>query len=413
MSQRRSNSLRRAVGCAAIVAASSTTFAADPSPFPTVAFESGGKLRAEVHPATVADGETVILKAPGLLLELPKDAVDDATRPDALLVEYASRAEKVADAAPDHFALAQWCKENDLDPERQFHLERTIAFDPDHAEARKALGYSKIDGKWIHPEQSMIDAGYVRYRGSWRSKMEMEQILAEEKAEEIRRGYLRDMLNWRRQALRDEPHRTEAVLNFQRVTDPLAVFALGKMLEDEKLDALRSLYVDVLGRIPGGEANGLLARVATTDDIGRVREAAIERLAARGATAVTPALIAQLYSDNPVQINRAAVVLGRLGDERAVPALIDVLVTEHKQAITTGSPGGIGTAFGGGGGNSVGGISAGSSTRVVTARSQNGEVLGALNAITGENFQYDQNLWKRWYSEQRNVKNVNLRELPR
>ena len=104
-----------AFGVAALLATAAGR-AADPSPYPVVALESGGELRAEVHPATAEDGETVILEAPGLLIELPRAAVDEATPPDALLVEYAERAAKAADTAPDQFTLAEWCEEQDLDP---------------------------------------------------------------------------------------------------------------------------------------------------------------------------------------------------------------------------------------------------------------------------------------------------------
>lgn len=405
-----------ASACLGGFVANSATFAAEPSPHATVALESGGKLRAEIHPATSAKGETVILEAPGLLIELPKEAVDEATPADAVQVEYASLAAKVADAAPDHFALAAWCKEKKLDPEREYHLERTIAFDPNHEEARKALGYNLVDGRWIHPEQSMIDAGYVRYKGTWRSQMELERILAAEKTEAIRSGYLRDMLNWKRQALRGGPQATEAILNFQRVTDPLALYALQKLVTDEKeVEAMRRVYVDVIGRIPGGEANSLLAHVAMNDPFGSVRETAIDRLVQRQANGVVPMLISQLYGENNVLTNRAAVVIGRLRDRRAVSALIDVLVTEQKQTITIGSPGGIGTTFGGGPGNSIGGLSAGGSTQTVTRQVQNPEVLAALNSITemGQRFGYDQDLWSRWYSDARNVRNINLRGLPR
>ncbi|HEV7281155.1 MAG TPA: hypothetical protein VGN57_13210 [Pirellulaceae bacterium] len=410
-----SHRLFAALGASAMAAlfaavGASPAAGADSAPNTTVALESGGKLRAEIHPATSLDGETVILTAPGLLIELPKDAVEEAVAPDAILVEYASRAAAIPDAAPEHFALSEWCHENKLDPERTFHLQRTVAFDPDHDAARKALGYTKIDGRWVHPEQSYLDLGYVRYQGRWYSQGELDRLLADEELEKRRRGYLRDMRTWRRQV--GGRQGTEAILNFQRVQDPLAVFAIGEMLKDEKVERMRREYVDMLGRIPGGDATALLAHWAVHDPMGTVRETAIQRLVERRATHVVPSLIPYLEGDSLPHINTAAAVAGRLQDFRAVPALIDALVTEQKVTITTG--GGISPSFGsnsaGGGG---GGLSAGSSTRVEKRQVRNGEVLAALNAITGQNYQFDEDLWKRWYSETRNVKNVDLRGLPR
>lgn len=414
----RTTSLLRGSAVALLIAGAgvSTTVAADPAPQTTVVLESGGKLRANVHPATAKEGETVILEAPGLLIELPKGSVDEAVAPNPLLVEYASRATKTPDAAPEHFALSEWCRENDLDPERTYELQRTIAFDPDHEAARKALGYARTEGKWVHPEQSYLDLGYVRHQGKWYSQGELEKVLADEATEKTRAGYLRSFINWRRQAMRGGPQGTEAILNFQRVQDPLAVSSIRKMLDDETVEQMQQIFVDMLGRIPGGEANFLLTDVALDDVPGSVSNAAIERLVERQATHVVPSLIPILQNEKSSvpEINRAAIVIGRLQDPRAVPALIDALVVETRQTVTTGSPGGVSPTFGsssnGGGG---GGLSAGSSSRVVKQLVQNGEVLAALNSITGQDFRFDEDLWRRWYSDARNLKNVNLRGLPR
>lgn len=417
MSHRTSDSLRASAIASLALAGGGWLFAADSVPTATVVLDSGGKLRANVHPATAKEGETVILEGSGLLIELPRDSVDEAVAPDPLLVEYATRAAKTADAAPEHFALSEWCHENKLDPERTYELQRTIAFDPDHEAARKQLGYTRIDGKWVHPEQSFLDLGYVRYRGSWYSQAELENVLAEEETEKKRRGYLRDMINWRRQAIRGGPQGTEAILNFQRVQDPLALFAVREMWKDESVPQMRETYVDMLGRIPGGGADGLLTEIALNDSLERVRILAIDRLVERQATHVVPSLLPILQSDkSSIQdINRAAVVIGRLRDERAVPALIAALVTERKQTVTTGSAGSVSPTFGSGAGGGGTGLSAGGSSRTENVQVRNGEVLGALEAITGQGqrFQYDEDLWRRWYSDFRNLKNVDLRGLPR
>jgi hypothetical protein len=403
-----------AVAVLTVGPAASPVAAADSGPTTTVVLESGGKLRAEVHPATSKEGETVILEAPGLLIELPKNSVDEAVAPDPILVEYASRAAATPDAAPEHYALSEWCHANKLDPERKYHLQRTIAFDPEHEAARKELGFTRIEGRWIHPEQSFLDMGYVKHQGKWYSQRELDRKLADEELEAKRRGYLRDMRNWRRQVDGRPAQATEAILNFQRVQDPLAIFALTEMLKDEKTETMRREYVNSLGRIPGGEASATLAAVAVNDPFPTVRETAIQRLIERRANFVVPSLIPYLQGEHIGTINTAAVVAGRLQDFRAVPALIDALVTEQKRTVSVGGANSVGAGFGsntaGGGG---GGLSAGSSSRVEKFQVPNQEVLAALQSITGQNFQYDKASWKRWYSETRNVKNVDLRGLPR
>ena len=49
--------------------------------------------------------------------------------------------------------LAEWCHEHGLPDQRKTHLQRVIELDPDHVEARRLLGYSKIDGKWMTQEE--------------------------------------------------------------------------------------------------------------------------------------------------------------------------------------------------------------------------------------------------------------------
>ena len=87
----------------------------------------------------------------------------------------------IADTAAAQWELAQWCREHKLSAEREVHLRRVIELDPDHVEARRALGYSKIDGQWTTQEEAMTKRGYVRYKGQWKTPQEVE--IAEEQAE--------------------------------------------------------------------------------------------------------------------------------------------------------------------------------------------------------------------------------------
>ena len=38
-------------------------------------------------------------------------------------------------------ALARWCGEQKLEPQTRFHWSQVLLFNPNHAEAMKALGY--------------------------------------------------------------------------------------------------------------------------------------------------------------------------------------------------------------------------------------------------------------------------------
>ena len=54
--------------------------------------------------------------------------------------------------AEDNFLLGAWAREQGLEAEAVRAFRRAIAADPEHARARTALGYQKVDGRWRAPE---------------------------------------------------------------------------------------------------------------------------------------------------------------------------------------------------------------------------------------------------------------------
>ena len=113
--------------------------------------------------------------------------------------------------------------------------------------------------------------------------------------------------------------------------------------------------------------------------------------------------VGKLHDRNNRTINLAAVGLARLKDPSAVGSLIDALVSTHTKKVRQGNPGSMTTTFGTGpGGSGVpGGLSVGGGVRTFTNVVRNQAVLDALVAITGENFNFDQQAWKYWYAMRR------------
>lgn len=65
------------------------------------------------------------------------------------LEEYYAKLSEVSPRdASGFYTLALWCQENGLGTEKQKSLKRTIRIDPDHAEARQALGYARYGLGW-------------------------------------------------------------------------------------------------------------------------------------------------------------------------------------------------------------------------------------------------------------------------
>lgn len=94
---------------------------------------------------------------------LPKDRVLRIEKKKTAADTYKDKAAALADDdAEAHYKLAMWCKENRLTREKLRELKKVIEIDPDHAKARAALKYLKIDGKWVKAKRGMVYVG-----GNW------------------------------------------------------------------------------------------------------------------------------------------------------------------------------------------------------------------------------------------------------
>jgi len=83
----------------------------------------------------------------------------------------------------DWYELGKWCDRPDigLPQEGRQCFEKVIEIDPDHAEARKELGYMKKGGKWVIEEEEMLRRGFKKYGGKWISGEEYRRIMGEKK----------------------------------------------------------------------------------------------------------------------------------------------------------------------------------------------------------------------------------------
>jgi len=53
------------------------------------------------------------------------------------------------DDVKGHYRLGLWCERKGWKARARLHLEKVIALDPDHAGARRKLGYIKVRGRWM------------------------------------------------------------------------------------------------------------------------------------------------------------------------------------------------------------------------------------------------------------------------
>lgn len=99
--------------------------------------------------------------------------------------------------------------------------KETLALDPDHAAARKALGFTLVDGRWLTADEAMAAAGYVKVAGSWLSRAELEARLAaletEKAAAEVETARA-EAERARAEAARAEADRRAAEARFEELT---------------------------------------------------------------------------------------------------------------------------------------------------------------------------------------------------
>jgi hypothetical protein len=361
----------------------------------------GGRLEGELlNPEEKPRRTYVVQVAPGAEVTLEAAQVEQvlSVRPDER--EYEKIRHRYPDTVSGQWALAQWCRQQRLLTQRDTHLERILELDPNHVEARRALGYSQIDGQWMKRDEVMLQRGYVRYKGRWRTRQEIELIEGKRKQELAEKEWSQKVERWRGWLAGD---RAEAARqNILAIDDPAAVKALAAVLRNDSLQPARLLYIEALAKIGTPDALKALAVMAVEDPVEEVRLTCLDYLQKKKDPEVVDYFVGKLRSKDNRTVNLAAIALGRLKDPSAVGPLIDALVTSHKFKVGQGSPGSISTSFSTGGpGAGSGGLSIGGGPKIYTRQIPNQAVLDALVALTGRNFNFDERAWKAWFAGQK------------
>lgn len=369
---------------------------------------SGGQVRGELmNPTESPRKEYVIRTDEGATVTFDRQQLKQIVPRSAAETQYEKIRPTFADTVDGQWKLAEWCGKNSLPRQRLAALERIIELDPNHKAARSGLGYGFIEGKWIRPAEWQRENGKVLYKGEWYLPQEVELIKSKRESELASKKWFVDLRKWRGW-LNDPSKSKEAEENLKSINDPSAVPAIIKEFELEIGQALRLVYVQALGRIYTPLAIDALVGLTLHNPDIEVRLSALDELAAKPHPDITSKYVKFLRDRDNIKVNRAALALGKLGDKSAIRPLIDALVTTHKYNVTSGNsnPNGISTAFGSDG---SGGLSMGSSTRVIKRDLQNQAVLDALVNLAGQNFDFDEVAWRTWYAAQNKAANANSR----
>jgi hypothetical protein len=354
--------------------------------------------------------QTVIRTASGGQLTLDKNQIKQIVPQNAAELEYERICPTFADTIADQLRLAEWCRKHGLPKQRDTHLERVIALDPNHKAARAALGFAQIQGRWIRPDDLKRQQGYVMYKGEWRLPQEVELLERNRKEAQAERDWLMKLRRWRT-ALDNHPEKSDQLHDeLMKIDDPAAVPALTQLVSGERHRSVKLLLVEELLHIGTPAAMNVVVARTMDDADEEVRLTALDKLVASNHPEVVSFYIAALKSADNARINQAALCLGMLRDKSAIGPLIDALRTQHKHVEQQGTPGQISTTFASGPGNNrSGGMSVGGSPKEIVETLENQQVLSALTAITGVSFQFDQKAWRAWYVSQLRSLNIDAR----
>lgn len=367
--------------------------------------KSGGRIEGEHLNPNRERGQPYYLRTEsGVRMALADGAVARVIVKSELDKQYEAQAARLENTVEAHWNMAEWCKEVGLSDQRKRHLQAVISLEPNHEDARKALGYQRFGSQWLTQDEHMQSLGYTKYKGAWRLRQEIEIASRQEQQDLAVKKLRKDVRLWFDQVasggrLADAANRSLNTLN-----DPAAAPALAEILGDaQQPREVRKRCLEILSKLPTNAAIPTLCNVAMSDSEGSLQDGCLDLLKEQGLHIAVPFFINELKSKNNARINRAGECLGRLGDKSATLPLINALVTEHRETVSVG--GGAGSISAG-----PGGFSTGKSAMVIKKRLENSGVRSALSMLyPGVNFSYNIDEWRAWYVKTQTNSTIDLR----
>jgi len=210
----------------------------------------------------------------------PVDAAARATE-DRALQQYRNTRDDYPETVEGQLDLAGWCARKGLDDQKRAHLTKVLELNPNHAGARRELGFRWVEGVWLSAEERQASAKRAAQAADSLSAWSPKLIK------------LRDTLE--RRSLR---HREIAMERLREINDPQAIPALEAVFGAHSEGAALAL-IDVLAQIEGVDAATALARQAVFSPSEEVRAAAAKKLHARPYEQFVPLLLSAMFT--PVQ----------------------------------------------------------------------------------------------------------------
>lgn len=212
------------------------------------------------------------------------DETIEAAKQDAKLAKYESVRAQQADSAEGHLAVAKWCLASKLGDQARAHLSRVLDFSPDHAAARKALGFERVGDKWLSPEElEKLEAATAAKTSSIQKHGRAIAALVE------------------KMKFNNPPVQAAARAELLKLKDPTAVGAVEAALAAPDL-ATSKLLVEWMGQVDCVESSLVLTRYSLLHPEAIIRERATNELLNRPLHDFVPEVFAALSSPTSAMV---------------------------------------------------------------------------------------------------------------
>lgn len=271
-------------------------------------------------------GDSIKITKGGASITYPKSAVKKITYRKTAEELYAEKTKELKDDDLDgRVALAKWCLENKLSREAKAEWQKVVAIDPDHEEARSALGFAKYNGKWMTDDEIKTAQGLVKHKGKWMTPEERDLELALEEQKETDKKLLAEVKKWLdKVGSTKEEVRTEAKEKLAAIGDAYKKKAYLAGISSTN-EHIRLHVTEELGRMGEKAASKPLARRLVWDAKEEIRAAALKALLAIGDPDTSLHLIPYLDEYQILARIRTEDALSYFKDLRAAMPLLVVL----------------------------------------------------------------------------------------
>src|SRR6056297_496921 len=268
----------------------------------------GGQLDGAVRQVEEAKRPFSLVELPeGIRVAIPQGQVR-RTVDSETLAEYRKFAAAAGDDPERHFLLAKWCTKQQLEPQRDYHMQRVIALAPEHEQARAALGFVRRRGDWIPYGEQQRDRGMVLSAGRWQLPEAVAIDKQRDETEVTVKRWKKEVARRRSQALRGGDKGADAFQAVRGLKEPDAAMAIGEeLIQNRKSQpqSLRLLWVELLGAMRTQAAVEPLVQIGLNEPDPVIRERAYEKLETYGKQAAIYSYLPLLKSPNNAEVQAA------------------------------------------------------------------------------------------------------------